>query len=255
MKNETNNEKLKIVVVESPYDTWEDPRVGGFLKDFIGVKLRGYGHEYPYGVMPVDGSDMISTHIALCRVEADESLVPIMAMRWTSLKKARQHFMNFPGMSLLQQAGAPLHQKALAEIIEEVDRQNKDIVYTASLSIEPSERTSKERSLFLREILTMMFVSQQKAMGFPELFAGGTCRFKIEKWLDNCGWKPLQTENEENLGPIHIHHLAGELVQVMHLQEFSFWALEISRKWQHLWNERLLIKVKPLSTTEVQPAA
>lgn len=241
MKNEIKNEKLKIVVVESPYDTWSDPRVGGFLKDFIGVKLRGYGHEYSYGVMPVDGSDMISTHVALCRVEDNDALVPIMAMRWTSLKKARQHFMNFPGMSLLQQAGAPEHQKALGKIIEELEHQNKDIVYTASLSIEPSERTSKERSAMLREILTAMFVSQHKEMGFPDLFAGGTCRFKIEKWLDKCGWHPLQTEKEENLGPIKIHHLAGESVQVMHLQEFSFWALEQARNWQHLWNDRLLI--------------
>lgn len=124
-------EKLKIVILESPFDNWSNPFVGEFLKDLIGLKLRGYGHEYAYGVLPVDGADLFSTHLALCREEDNRKLKPLMAMRWTSLKKSRQHHMNFPGMSLLFQAGATEHMRSLEKIITDVDARNSDLFYTA----------------------------------------------------------------------------------------------------------------------------
>lgn len=236
-------EKIKIVILESPYDTWSNPQVGEMLIKLIGVKLRGYGHEYPYGVMPVDGADLISTHLAACRVENDESLSPLMAIRWTSMKKCRLHYTGFPGMSLLQQAGATEHIKALEDVIRSADERDTDLIYSGSLSIDPSQRGSKERSLFFRELLTMMYVNYQKQIGFAELMAGGTCRFKIERWLESIGHSPLSLKNE-TLPPIEVRHLAQEKVQVMHLQEFSFEALRIAQKWQHLWEERLVIDVK-----------
>lgn len=234
-------ENLKIIVLESPYDSWHDPLTGNLVRDLIGVKLRGYGLEYPYGVLPVDGADLISTHMAVCRIKADSSFVPLMGFRWTSLKKCRLHYINFPGLSLLQQANAPEHVEALEKIISEVDKRGSDLCYTGSLSIEPSERGTKERSLFFREMLTLMFVSYQKDTNFPEMMAGGTIRFKIEKWLSSTGHTSLMKNNIE-LGPIKVKHLAGEPVQVMHLKKFSFEALRITKKWQHMWDDRLVIK-------------
>lgn len=236
-------EKLKIVILESPYDTWANPQVGNLLRDFIGVKLKGYGNEYPYGVLPVDGADLISTHLAVCREEDGGVLRPLMAIRWTSMKKCRLHYTGFPGMTLLQQAGASDHVKALEEVIGELDTRGGDLIYSGSLSMDPAERTSKERSHMLRELLTTMYVRYQKQIGFPELMAGGTCRFKIEKWLESIGHGPLIWKNKP-LGPIQVRHLAQEQVQVMHLQEFSFEALRIAQKWQHLWEERLVVDVR-----------
>lgn len=233
-------ENLKIVVLESPYDSWNDPITGNLLKDLIGVKLRGYSSEYPYGVLPVDGADLISTHICVCRIKDDGSFVPLMGFRWTSLKKCRLHYMNFPGLSLLQQANAPDHIAALEKIISEIDKRNSDLCYTGSLTIEPLERNTKERSIFFREMLTLMFVSYQKDTNFPEMMAGGTIRFKIEKWLSSTGHAPLM-KNSIELGPINVKHLAGEQVLVMHLKEFSFEALKIAKKWQHMWDDRLVI--------------
>lgn len=238
-----NTEKIKIVVLESPYDTWSNPQVGNLLMSLIGVKLRGYGHEYPYGVLPVDGADLISSHLAICREEENGTLNPLMAIRWTSMKKCRLHYTSFPGMTLLQQAGAVQHVKALEEIIANADERDVDLVYSGSLSIDPSQRGNKERSLFFRELLTMMYVRYQREIGFAELMAGGTCRFKIEKWLGSIGHEPLGLDGKE-LSPIEVKHLAKEKVQIMHLREFSFEAMAIAQKWQHLWDERLVIDVK-----------
>ncbi len=232
---------LKIVVLESPYDSWDHPLAGDLLRDLIGTKLRGYGREYPYGVLPVDASDLISTHMAVCREEGNGNYRPLMGFRWTSLQKSRLHHITYSGLSLLQQANAPDHVDALEKIISEVDKRGTDLCYTGSLSIEPSERTDKEKSQFFRELLTLMFVSYQKENGFCEMMSGGTLRFKMEKWLALVGHTSLMKNNVE-LGPIKVKHLAGEMVQVMHLNEFSFEAKKVAKKWQYLWDDRLIIK-------------
>ncbi len=239
---------VKIVVLESPYDSWHDSSVGNLLRDLMGVKLRGYGRQYPYGVLPVDGADLISTHLAVCRVEDDGYLRPVMAIRWTSLKKCRLHFMSFPGMSLLQQAAVPEHVSALERIIADLDKRDTDLFYSGALSIDPLCKTDKEQSLFLRELLTLMYVQYQKQSGFSELMAGGTVRFKIDSWLADIGHEPLHDE------PIKVKHLAGETVRVMHLREFSFEALKIAKKWKHLWDERLIVGAPPATLSDLKKA-
>ncbi|MGZ3725656.1 MAG: hypothetical protein ACXWQQ_07640 [Pseudobdellovibrio sp.] len=226
---------IKIVIMESPYDCWNEEAVGNFFKDIIGVKLRGYGREHAYGVLPVDGADLISTHLSVCRLENDGYLRPLMAIRWTSLQKCRLHFLNFPGMSLLQQAQQPEHVIALEKIIAELDKNNRDLFYSGSLSIDPLWKKDKAESLFLRELLTTMYVHYQRQKGYAELMAGGTVRFKIDQWLESIGHTPLH----ENI--INVKHLAGEAVRVMHLRDFSFEALRIAKKWEHLWDERMII--------------
>lgn len=226
---------IRLVILESPYDSWKDPTVGNLLMALIGVKLRGYGKLYPYGVLPVDGADLISRHMSICRIESDNNLVPIMGMRWTSLKKSRQHFINFPGMGLLQQAAATEHIQELEKIILELDQKNADLFYAGSLAIDPNEKGDKEQSLFLRELLTLMFVEQHREHPGCEIVSGGTVRFKMDNWLKVTGFSPLMDK------AIEVKHLAGEEVRVMHLKEFSLEAQRIAKKWKHLWDDRLII--------------
>jgi len=215
----------------------------------IGVKLRGYGREYKYGVLPVDAADLISTHFAVCKTDEEGNLKPIMALRWTSLQKCRLHFLNFPGLSLLQQAGKPEHVKRLEEKIQKLDQQGRDLFYAGSLSIDPLQKTGKEQSLFLRELMTLMFLRYKKENPGSELMAGGTVRFKMEKWLSDVGHLPLHEE------PINVRHLGGELVKVMYLTDFSFEAHQIARKWQHLWDERLVLGVQDVAEVRIKKTA
>jgi len=239
---ETQLEDLQIVVVESPADTWEHPLVPDLFRDMIGFKLRGYGREYPYGVLAVDGSDLISSHLLLCRKEkASGSLRPIMGMRWTSHVKCRAHFMKFPGLSLFEQAGVSEHVDALKEVLRAADSRGIEVFYAGSFTIEPSERRDKAHSIFFREILTLMFVNYQMDHPGSELMAGGTIRFKMDKYIERLGYEPFQW-NGRKLGPIQVRHLAGEAVHVMHLRKFSFEARQTAAKWEQLWQERLWIR-------------
>lgn len=240
---------IKIVVLESPYDCWNESEIGTLFRDMIGVKLRGYGREYKYGVLPVDAADLISTHFAVCKVDPSGKLKPIMALRWTSLQKCRLHFLNFPGMSLLQQANQPEHVKNLEAKISVLDKKGFDLFYAGSLSIDPLQKTGKEQSIFLREMMTLMFLMYKKQHPGAELMAGGTVRFKIDKWLSDVGHLPLHEE------PINVKHLGGELVKVMYLTDFSLEAHRIARKWQHLWDDRLILGVGDVSENRIRKIA
>lgn len=240
---------IKIVILESPYDCWNETEVGTLFRDMIGVKLRGYGREYKYGVLPVDAADLISTHFAVCNVGEEGRLKPLMALRWTSLQKCRLHFLNFPGMSLLQQANKPEHVKNLEEKIRKLDEEGRDLFYAGSLSIDPLLKTGKEQSLFLRELMTLMFLMYKKQHPGSELMAGGTCRFKIDKWLSDVGHLPLHEE------PINVKHLGGELVKVMYLTDFSLEAHKIARKWQYLWDDRLILGVQDVGELRIKKSA
>ena len=229
---------LKIALLENLYDIWGDREAENLFRDVIGLKLRGYGKEYPYGVLPVDGNDLISTHMLVCELE-NGALKPMMGIRWTSLKKCQLHYTTWPGLSLVQQAGAPEHLAAMEKLIASANERKVDIFYSGALTIEPVNRGNKQRSLALREILTGMYVGYQREHRFSELLAGGTVRFKIHDWLASLGHKPLALDGRD-LGPINVRHLAGETVQVMHMSEFSFEARRIAKKWEQLWNERIV---------------
>lgn len=233
---------LKIAVIESLYDTWDDREATSLFQDTVGLKLRGYGKEYPYGVLPVDGADLISTHLLLCQPKMGK-LVPLMGIRWTSLQKCKAHFLTWPGLSLVQQAGAPEHVRGMEALIAAAEARGADIYYSGALTIDPSNRGDKERSIAYREILTAMYVGYQHDHRPSELLAGGTVRFKIHDWLRSLGHLPLTCEGRE-LGPINVRHLAGETVQIMHMKEFSFEALRIARKWEKLWDERIVFGSK-----------
>ncbi len=246
-------DELQIVVLESPCDTWDQPQVPDLYRDMITLKLKGYGCEYPYGVLAVDGSDLISTHLLLCKKNREEGrLRPVMGIRWTSHVKARVHYLKFPGMALLEQAQAYEHVEALRDVMRSADARGVELFYLGSLTIDPEERTNKAQSRMYRELLTTMLVNYHRQIPGCELMAGGTMRFKIDDYMRGIGYRPLQLKDRE-LGSIHVHHLAGEEVLPMHLRQFSFEARQTAEKWDELWQNRIWIE-SPKKDINVVPA-
>ena len=99
--------KLKIVVLEAPYDSLKEKHAPDIFGKIISLKLQGYGPEYPYGTMPVDTNDFIATHLAVC-VEDGSELKPIMAYKTVQQRKCRAHGVQFPGQYLPKISGAEM---------------------------------------------------------------------------------------------------------------------------------------------------
>lgn len=230
--------RLRVVVLDSPYDTWgSHPDLESVFAKMIGLKLRGYGKEYPYGVMAVDTTDFIATHLLVCE-ETPQGLFPLTGFKSVTARKCADHGLVFPGLTLVQNAHAQPHEKALEVLMKTCTKKKMDIAYTGSWTIDPALRGQKEKVSILRELFVMLYVCHHEESGHPMIVTGGTLRFKVERLHEWMGHQRL-THAGRDLPPIQVAHLAGENVVLNIVQKFSPEARELSFKWREKWIDRL----------------
>jgi hypothetical protein len=87
--------KLKIIVLNSPYDTIQNPLTQSLLAKTIAMKIAGYRKHYPYGVLPADSYDFVATHLILCE-ENNGDYEPLMGMKFTTYERCKIHNLEFP---------------------------------------------------------------------------------------------------------------------------------------------------------------
>lgn len=230
--------KLKFVVLGSPYDTWSNPLTEKLFARLVGLKLAGYGHEYPYGVLPLDTTDFVADHLIICD-EDEQGLKPIVSIKSTSLAQCRAHKLPFPALTLMQLVKKNEHANVIEQIMAQSEKNGTDLRYVGSWTIDPNERGNKEWGDVLRELFTAIYVSfhlENKS----QTIAGGTLRFKVDKYIQWLGHEPLLMDGHQ-LSTVPVFHLNGEENLFTHLKSFSFESRSIAKKWQKLWDERIVI--------------
>lgn len=231
---------IRFVVIESPYDSWDHPLMEKMFSRMVGMKLRGYGKEYPYGVMAVDTTDFFSEHLLVCE-ETPDGLIPILGNKSVALGKCDFHHVPWPGLTCLEEAKATDHVRAMNAIMERTRARNIDLRYAGSWTMEAKERGNKEWSAVLRDLFTAIYVSYYESVPPVEVITGGTCRFKVDNYVKWLGHEALSFNGRE-LDPINVFHLAGERVLWTHLREFSPEARQVAKLYAHLWKNHVHIK-------------
>lgn len=232
--------KIKFVILDCPYDTWDDPRTRELFTKMVGLKLRGFRHEHFYGVMPVDASDFVGLHQIICE-EREGELNPVLASRVISLDRCRVHNLVFPALSLVRLAQAPEHEEVVQSIVDRCERNGIGLSYDSSWTIDPEIRKDRARTARLRDMFTAIYVLSHQEYNLPEIIGGGTLRFKADQYFSYWGYEWI-SRSGRRLDPISVAHLGGEQVAVMHLQRFSPEALAIADQWKLLWKRRLIIR-------------
>jgi hypothetical protein len=84
-ENECSNvmERLQVVVLDCPYNSFSSPTTQKLFGKFINMKLTGFLEEYGHGVMPLGAYDFIGTLIMLCEKKGDE-LEPVFCFKSTN---------------------------------------------------------------------------------------------------------------------------------------------------------------------------
>lgn len=230
--------RLQLIVLESPYDTWNHPLTQALFLPMIELKLKGYGRAYPYGVLAADTTDFIADHLLVCE-ETDQGYVPIFGNKSIPAEKCEMHYVAFPGLSLLEDSGAMRQAAVMRKIMENAKQNNVDLRYAGSMTIHPKEVGNKEWQAIMRELFTTIYVKYYRNLGREfEIITGATVRFKVPEWVKKVGHVPFE-ENGEVLPAVQLHHLAGEDVIWTTLKEFTFEARRIADKWESLWNNRI----------------
>lgn len=240
----TSLNKYRILTLTYPYEMMSDKTVSNYLGQILALKIRGYQEEYPNGVLPIDTSDFIALHHIVC-LELKNELRPIMGFKTTPYSRCEKHRIPFPALSLASQAGAPKHYQALEKIMARCLLEKKELAYASSWTIDPIFRKDKGSSLELRGLFETLYILGHKDYNIDEMILGGTLRFKTEVMFAKMGHNPLVDENEQPLPSIHVKHLFGEEVLVMHAKKFTPYADECCIKFQDMWNNR--IEISPTS--------
>jgi hypothetical protein len=235
---------IKIVSILSPYENWDHSLVRELFHPLMALKLNGYMSDYPSGVLPCDTTDFVAAHILFCH-ETNVGLKPLMAFKITSLKVCEKHRISFPGMNLVQQAQAPEHISAVEKIMANCASQGRHLAYMSSWTADPEVRKNRPLMRELRIYFKGVYVLAHQALGIDEILIGGTLRFRTEKIFEELGHQAIKDENDRDLSLIHVKHLFGEEVLVMHLKSFSSHALDCASEMLEHWESR--IEVGPLA--------
>jgi len=245
--------QFKLLILESPFENWGNPLVESTFAKMVTLKKQGYGGSYANGVLPIDTTDFLSTHVLLCENNRDGHFIPVMGYKTITLEKCRQYNLNFPGLSLVQNAKMPVHTQVVQSIIERCEKEQRSLAYLGSWTVNPDYRHRQLLKNELKEAFKAFYRMVYREQNVAEVLIGGTLRFKTEKLFSELGHRPLALDNQP-LSPIHVAHLVKEPVLVMHSADFNEASLEAEKKWRGVWEDRLTIESE-ISQAAVQRIA
>lgn len=202
-------EQLRFVTLDCPLERWRDPDVRAAFAEMVRLKMLGFSSQHAAGVMPVDTSDFIASHVLTC-VEGSDGLHLVSAFRTISSERCREFNLTFSAESLAIAAGAREHAEAVREFVG----QDGGVGYLGSWTIHPSARDNAALRAALRDDFALGAILAHEEAGIPRIVVGATLRFKVDRLLSPVGFRPLSLKGAE-LPPIQVRHLHGEPVLLM----------------------------------------
>jgi hypothetical protein len=243
---------IRIVSLECPYDNWDNAQLTELFNKMVALKLNGYRKEYPYGVLPVDTSDFLSTHYLICNAKG-ETLTPLMGFKTVSLTRCHLHNVAFPLVSILKTSGATKHEELVTKQLEWCQRGGGDASYAGSWTIDPETRKNRPLVALLRELTITMLVEHYRQHPAARKYICGSVRFKTDKFLQSLGYSPLEREGEP-LSTFEQASLMGDTALALHCSSYTDAANETAYKYRDQWNSRLALG-RELRTAEMPIAA
>lgn len=244
---------LRIVILNAPYDTLKNPEAQSLLGATLALKLDGYRRSYPYGVLPVDSYDFISTHHLVCE-EKNGSLIPLMGYRSVTLEAAKVFKMPFPGLAVVRSSGAKRHEAVLLRLIEEADNAKRPITYGSSWTISPQVTSGSAFRQHMKHLMTTMLVGYELGAGIEERFCCGVPAMKSDRFFQEVGYTRIE-EDGDPLPPFSQASLLGEEAVLLRCRTFSDKALEIADAHHEFWANRIVIDEGTAAREEIRKTA
>ncbi len=230
--------ELRVVVLEYPTHILSEATPQALLSNLLALRVRGYGKEYPEGVLPLDTYDFIGTHLMVCR-EENGRLVPISGFRSVFLSTCDFHRLPFPALELIRTAGgATSHEWAVRKILKSCRDEGVSISYESSWTIQPEVRKDRELTNYIRDMLTAVMALHQRDAKVTQSLVCGVLRFKTDQFFKGMGFIPLDFMGS-TLPELHQASLFGETVVMMHRKKVSEHALMLSEKFESHWANRI----------------
>ena len=242
---------LRMVIVKDASKIWSQTEHPGFRDLFykmIQMKLRGYEAEYPAGVLPIDTTDFIATHVLVCE-EKKGNLIPLTGTKVTRLVDTLHHQISFPGLSLVHAAESKVHIEAMKRLIDRCIKNRTDLSYAGSWTTLPEARKNPSLNEQIIPLFQSAFINYHLDENIPEIITAGVLRFKVDRFCQKVGYEKM-TDQDIELPPMSVKHVFGEEVQLLHLKNFSTLGLEIAMHYKEMWLNRIEFTLETLAQTQ-----
>jgi len=232
-------ERLQVVVIDCPVDTFADSRTQKLFGKYIALKLNGYTNNYEQGIIPVGAFDFVGTIVMICEKRGDD-LEPVTCFKSSSLGRARNFSLHFEALSLFPTDAEREHREYIERLIERMDQEHKTLGYISSWTMDSEwGRGTHLRKFFLNLSLSTL-INYHADCRFNEIIAYAVLRFKIDEVLSFVGFE-LGADQGRVLGPIDTWFVKNEKTAMMHFKRFAEDAIVLGNTYRPLWEKRITI--------------
>jgi hypothetical protein len=245
-------EAIRIVVIESPYDSLPgNVSAQALLMRALMMKLGSYRDVYPYGVMPLDTYDYLSTH-HLVGLDREGEFQPLMAYRTILSEKCDLHRLPFPALLALRDPTSALHARVLGELLRQWKERGERVSFGSSWGIDPALRADRELRDFLKELMTATLVHHETSLGTAHLLGAGMTGVHTDRYFREIGYEVVEHDGFP-LPPFRHASLLGAEALLLHAGSFNARALEIAARYREYWERREVVSA-PAPTEEKRAA-
>lgn len=233
---------IELRVIETPYDALTlGSEVQTLFMQALLLKLNSYKNVYPYGVMPTDTYDFISTH-HIVGLRRGEGFRPLMVYRMVTAEKCEAHRVPFPGLLALRGPGGEAHSRVLEERLRAWRERGERVSFGSAWAIVPELRADRELREFLKDLMTAMLVHHETESGAKHLLAAGMVGVHTDAYFRDIGYAPL-ADRGAPLPPFRHASLMGAEAILMHAEGFNAKARSLAEKHRIYWKNRRVFAV------------
>lgn len=230
---------LRIVVVDCFYDILSDEPVKKLFADIADFKIRSYLKEYPYGILPFSGHDLVGTHFLLCE-EKEEKLIPLMGYKAVTTEQCKTFHLGFPALDIVNDNNAHLQRDALLYEIAQAEKRGHAMGYLGSWTIAPEIRSTKVLSKICRDVSAALLGWWSVHYDIRSAIALASLKFHIDKFHRELGFLPL-TYQGQSLPNFTMRGHFDDLVNIsiFHKERMSKAVQDLMVLYGELWDQRI----------------
>lgn len=229
--------RIKIVVMDVPYDVLHYDLAKQIFINTLSLKLMGYQSVYSYGVLPIDTYDFIGTSL-LVTLQLDNGEHYILAgQKAVTLNRCTIHKQEFPGVVVAKKMCTPECSQEIERIVNKCKAENIGLSYDASWTINPE---LKNYSSFLNLVIGVSFsmeINFHLDYNIKEWVVVGIKKVGTDKYFERTGCKTVSANPEfkflglDNADAVMYHHDGNYSLQTM----------QRANRYKHVWDNRLVL--------------
>lgn len=235
--------QLRIVVLDCPYNTINDPQTQKLLGKITQFKINSYLDDWQYGVLPVDSGDFVGIHLLL-GIENQGELEIIAGLKIMTHDRCREFGLEFSAFHALNHTPETLpHQLAIEQVVKKADEKRQSAGYICSWAVRPDAKKSRHLARFCRDISGSMLMWACQEFGIPHAIGFGVQRLKVDRYHEWLGFKPLLYGGQ----PLPVFTSKSYMNEVLTTSlidayGFSEEAKNTALEYRDLWESRIEIR-------------